>query len=1448
MTVLTVLCILGIAGGALSKLESSNLETEITRNNTCCHDLEIRKTSQSETDSELGLIIGTQTNTNQLIMETVNEKCGTENKTYVQLLNNDRDTAQKVHSLYIRYQSYVEITAKIGEYTLHAALYIGSVLAEFFCLLTMLARDMWDIVSFCFCSVRNLVFGLRSSWTMSNLISFDHLNALNNVDVPHGLLELKADFSQCLKSYVLKSSNIFKHAANSIEQLILMLIDITDLLTTLGQDIGTGILAFINVLEASMSPVFHQCLIWCHSFCQGIKHFLSQLRSSAEQAFTSISSCVYLLLEAAYNLCVECVYSGFCDLIQGSILPMLQYPYFAWSWPRAPPSPRAELAGPPRPESPRGAHSRPRRASLAPRAAAVMQLIVPGFLTPQHHQTHSPDTHTYTSTSHSGGLGVHWAVYPGDWFPVSVVVLLTLCLLVGVLIAGTLLLVLSELRSRPHTLSTHKFAYKNQFKIGPKVDKNQCIVNDTNQSEQTSLAVPSLSEPAHYDLTRSKLGSLFPQPWLTDATVMVVQHDTQNSPADEVPHVEVSSVTETEDDDTDHTDQSETESITRSHLKPDSSLPWSDSSRENTPDKKISRRFRNASWNSDNSNSDLEPGLDVKDTSQASSQGDSKRRPKVVWVTEDGEIHLDRGKTCKLSYISKYITEDGAANITRELSDAINNLCNPSNKDRFRIDLAHGGASKLTDVDPKKATRKVKKSTKPSELSVNLDETSELSSLITKYCVSLSSAMSGIFQFEAEFDKCTIHRMKNSSHNLPYESATTDDGGAFSPTVAILALGAEETRPMFIRTKAGSQVTHKVALKSGSLCVLSGSSETRYKRSIPREYGTDGDQYYLIFRQKTPATCMLEELKIIETSQSKSSEDRSEQKVVHKDVKTNLLVSDGVKDSVKADAGTAPSPSEGLNLKTPPTVRRVTSAAGDEMQFHDQIDYETSENLLLTATISAAVEKMDEETVTTELLRNQMPVAGSLDQKRKRLQQKMCLTVGELSMAASNNSMIHGMSYSRVDSPVNSKENNATMDQMKENLESVNNAQKCIEKTLKHIVESIVNIKSDVTQVQEAVSRPSIRHAEPKEQVTSNDKVLDELSRLSRSMVDCNKKIEDLSKCKDLSRTMKDCSGKVDDLLQNVLQSKDALQSIRKDLSNLQDNATEVMRKSVEDMGSYYNSVFADESRVQIEEIHKYVTSEICDAWVQTDLPLGMKPEKAQHPDAQSQAGSNQQQKVPSPSAPFTFPDRICPSLKVKVASKKRIDVLLITDSIMRHINEDALRFRKYNICFDRVDRTCSKSLTEKKLEEIIARKKPTIIYLHLGINDIHKGSNAPQIIENFKKFDSLLIRVSPATRLIISAPLLNGKSEQYGQVFSLRQSLSQIVRNQAGGEDPAERRLYIQHNDQFFNTSESTRVQNPRYFREDDLVHLSERGRTAIACTMRNSLETVLKLHEPTL
>ena len=34
--------------------------------------------------------------------------------------------------------------------------------------------------------------------------------------------------------------------------------------------------------------------------------------------------------------------------------------------------------------------------------------------------------------------------------------------------------------------------------------------------------------------------------------------------------------------------------------------------------------------------------------------------------------------------------------------------------------------------------------------------------------------------------------------------------------------------------------------------------------------------------------------------------------------------------------------------------------------------------------------------------------------------------------------------------------------------------------------------------------------------------------------------------------------------------------------------------------------------------------------------------------------------------------------------------------------------------------------------------------------------------------------------------------------------SKRQMVRNQAGGEDPTERRLYIQHNDQFLYTIES--------------------------------------------
>ena len=59
----------------------------------------------------------------------------------------------------------------------------------------------------------------------------------------------------------------------------------------------------------------------------------------------------------------------------------------------------------------------------------------------------------------------------------------------------------------------------------------------------------------------------------------------------------------------------------------------------------------------------------------------------------------------------------------------------------------------------------------------------------------------------------------------------------------------------------------------------------------------------------------------------------------------------------------------------------------------------------------------------------------------------------------------------------------------------------------------------------------------------------------------------------------------------------------------------------------------------------------------------------------------------------------------------------------MRHVNEDDMDFKeKYRVNLHRIDRSTTESLKQAALIKQIASRKPHIIYLHLGINDIQKG------------------------------------------------------------------------------------------------------------------------------
>ena len=983
----------------------------------------------------------------------------------------------------------------------------------------------------------------------------------------------------------------------------------------------------------------------------------------------------------------------------------------------------------------------------------VLDLQHINSLTP-HNSTHSVQCYR---------VGIDMSLRDGDWLQIAVVVLLSLCFLVATFIAVILLLLLRELRSRPPVTTTPVY-------FSEEVE-NQCLMSSKTSCKQISQSGCLSSSILNFSV--SKLGSMFPPPWLTNGTVMMVDGTGKTSDAKEP--------SETEDNDTDITTEA---SGTECHLKPTKNVK---SSRQVTPAKRLNRRLSNVSWEN------AETGDEAASESSCSS---SQTKTKVngrntVWIKEDGEIFLDKGNSCKLSYMSDYIGTDSAANLCAELSTTVGKLCTPSNKDNLQIVLKPGVESKLTDIDPKKGTKKHKKTATPkmSVLSVNLDDPSELCSLVKCYQDRLNKTVKDVFQLDVQFDKTTIYHMNDPSHNIPYCN-TSQDNSNFSPAVAVLALGLKEPRPMFIKTQAGSQVTHKVALMSGTLCVLSGNTELRYKRSIPKGWGKEGEQYFLVFEQKTP------------------TETDSTFNVLQKKPQPDITL-EQAEDVICKE--TLPL------LKTPPTVVRVTSAA-------ESLDYEANGGLLLASTISAVVGKMDEETVDKELIRSQVSTTGSLSEKRTRLQHKMCMSIGEFSISAANNSMSHGMNFSRCDSP------RIEDGGMRDDITSVRNAQKCVENSLKHVVDSIVSVKANVATLQELTKIQTQKDISPC--LTSNTEVLDAIKDLKRAVSDCNNRIDNMSKTTVFTHTIKECNGKIDDLVENVNATKDDLQSMRKILDDLSQNGVDIMKKSAEDMGSYYNSVFCDETREQIKDIHAYVSvsPQVCEVAIQTD------------PLIKEITAIGDQANLGSPSPKFKFPDRLQSSLKVLVESAQPISIWLVTDSIMRHIDESCLEFRKYRTKFERIDVTCSKSLIGENMGNRLSSEKPQLIYVHLGINDIHNGENIPKIVDNFKIFDEMVELLSPNTRLVISCPLLNGNTYQNRHVFDLRRSLSLLV-NQQQNEDPNTKRISLQRNDKFFTNTMSTPKQNSIYFRDN--LHLSDRGMHAITSTMRDTLDKIFREFE---
>ena len=834
-------------------------------------------------------------------------------------------------------------------------------------------------------------------------------------------------------------------------------------------------------------------------------------------------------------------------------------------------------------------------------------------------------------------------------------------------------------------------------------------------------------------------------------------------------------------------------------------------SRDSTPSSKLTNRIKS----SFGSNSDSGSVTSDQD-SIASSQSQSQSSKKEKWICESGVYPLDKQRACSLSLVTGYIDSTATDTLADELSSCIDTHCMPADKDRYRINFGHG----LDCRSPKEDKKKKKIWT----LNRNLDEESELTALLLNYRGKVKKAILEMLDKDIDFDMMTVNRLSTDQHSIPYETSFDPENAGFSPVVAMIVLGTS-SRPLFMKTVPGNSVTHKVSLQPGSLCVLTDRTECRYKHSIPKNYGDESRFFLLSFIERSPDKQILKELAKISTppalkiSRPPTSQSNSDStmKVKGYDVKMTdapkrmsapppTHFTFDVRDDTVNDAKDFNNPS-----RTPETAVPLFA-------FKDNLDYEPNSSLLLTETLESAVNAMDDETVTAELRRNHTSTTGTTAQRKKRLVHKITLSIGEMGSQTPNNTGLNFLP--------NSPECDTSRKFIDE-LETISRTQNCIENILKDVVDSHQELRADVNVLR----------------TSSIDNLATKPVKAEQQTVHANN--ESLL---EFSRSIKNCGDQVKVLTEALADITDKFKQTQDDVLGL----TETLNKTKTDLDNWYSSAFFDEDSGRIKDIHEIVTGSVMRFY--DDEHDKRIPNEFQDP-AFPRVIEEQRDAIPEPAAKlvappsqrFHWPNPSKVSLKTVVTNNMPISVCLITDSIMRHINE--LEFAQYRVEFSRIDRTdIVPGLASDNMRRRLVELQPHLIYLHLGINDIHRGTTLAEAMRSFSDFHDFLLEKLPGTKMIVSLPLLNGRAFQYRAINQLRRTLTQHIGKFSGPSmDVKDRRLFLQRNMNFVEydgDGMATKANELFYDTSDDSLHLNRRGKEAITCSMRAAIDRVLKEH----
>ena len=182
----------------------------------------------------------------------------------------------------------------------------------------------------------------------------------------------------------------------------------------------------------------------------------------------------------------------------------------------------------------------------------------------------------------------------------------------------------------------------------------------------------------------------------------------------------------------------------------------------------------------------------------------------------------------------------------------------------------------------------------------------------------------------------------------------------------------------------------------------------------------------------------------------------------------------------------------------------------------------------------------------------------------------------------------------------------------------------------------------------------------------------------------------------------------------------------------------------------------------------------------------------------------------------------------------------------MRHaVSDDTLGV---NHTLHVLNKPLASGLNDTSLRDSLRRTNPEFIYIHLGINDLLKGTPVRTIVSYLAEFSLFKDAYLPDSKIIYSLPLLTNIPRECRLILELRRLMIKWIEESDTRHDMEKRNLIFNSNSNFYREmSDRIRTSQPQATQEDGLfvrdgIHLSPKGKLLIVKNMRYVIHDICR------